>query len=94
MNRTYTAVLRSEPEGGFTVFVPALRGCVTYGKDVPDALRAATEAIECYLLGLQDLGEKIPVEGKELTLLRSEMAGALLPFRVAVEIPQEVAEVA
>jgi predicted RNase H-like HicB family nuclease len=64
MKRTYTVILRSEPEGGFTAVVPALRGCVTYGEDLPEALRMAQEAIECCVLGMQDMGETPPVEGQ------------------------------
>ena len=30
----YTAVFQKEPEGGYTVFVPMLPGCVSYGKDL------------------------------------------------------------
>ena len=33
----YNIVLRSESEGGFTVIVPALPGCVTYGKNLVEA---------------------------------------------------------
>lgn len=27
----YRELLREEPEGGFTVFVPSLNGCIAYG---------------------------------------------------------------
>ena len=73
MKRTYTVLLRAEPEGGFTVLVPALPGCISYGEDLPDALRMAQQAMECHLLGLQDLGERPPVEGANL------LAAAELP---------------
>ena len=43
---SYTIQLRPEPEGGFTVLVPALPEIVTYGIDEADALRMAHEAIE------------------------------------------------
>jgi predicted RNase H-like HicB family nuclease len=29
----YNVIFRPEPEGGFTVIVPSLFGCVTYGRD-------------------------------------------------------------
>lgn len=45
----YTAVFQKEPEGGYTVIIPALKGCVTYGKSVETASDAAKEAIESYL---------------------------------------------
>jgi antitoxin HicB len=56
--RTYTVVLRPEPEGGFTVRVPALPEIVTYGED--EALAMAKEAIELCLLSRSELGEDIP----------------------------------
>ena len=42
----FDIVLRPEPEGGFTVRVPALPEIVTYGDDEDEALAMATEAIE------------------------------------------------
>ena len=34
-----------EPEGGYTVTVPSLPGCVTYGKTFEEALDMAQDAI-------------------------------------------------
>lgn len=56
----YTAVFQKEPEGGYTVIVPALSGCVTYGKTIEKATKAAQEAIESYLGSLAKDGEKAP----------------------------------
>jgi len=53
MKDAYTVVLRTEPEGGYTVLVPALSGCVTYGETLAEALRMAEDAIACYLEGVQ-----------------------------------------
>ena len=60
MDKTYTIVLRPEPEGGFTVRVPALPEIVTYGEDEDEALAMAKEAIELCLLDRSDRGEDIP----------------------------------
>ncbi len=50
MNRlTYRIMLREEPEGGYTVLVPSLPGCITYGKDINEAYSMAKEAILAYL---------------------------------------------
>nr|MBC8205458.1 type II toxin-antitoxin system HicB family antitoxin [FCB group bacterium] len=57
---SYKIHLRKEPEGGYTVIVPSLSGCITYGKDIDEALKMAKEAIELYIEGLKDLGEEIP----------------------------------
>lgn len=53
-------IFRSEPEGGFTVLVPALPGCVTYGKDLSEARQMAHEAITLYLEDMLAEGEKLP----------------------------------
>jgi len=65
MKRTtfnYTTLFHKEPEGGYTVTVPLLPGCVTYGKDLPEAKKMAKEAIELYLESLEEHGEEIPTE--------------------------------
>jgi predicted RNase H-like HicB family nuclease len=47
--RTYRIILTQDPEGGYTVVVPALPGCITYGDNVNHAIDMAKEAIEGYL---------------------------------------------
>ena len=59
---TYRIHLEPEPEGGFTVTVPALPGCVTWGENYDHALAMAQEAIEGYLEVLVDDGIAIPEE--------------------------------
>ena len=49
MNKTYKINLRKEDEGGYTVFVPSLPGCITYGETVDEAIDMAKEAIELYI---------------------------------------------
>lgn len=56
----YTVVYQKEPEGGYTVIVPALAGCITYGKDLETAKKMAKEAIELYLESLREHNEDIP----------------------------------
>jgi len=56
---TYTVVLERERDGGFSVHVPALKGCHTQGDDLPEALDMARDAIECYLGSLVKHGEPI-----------------------------------
>ena len=49
----YTVVFQKEPEGGYTAFAPLLPGCVTYGKDLPEAKKMAKEAIGIYIESLE-----------------------------------------
>ncbi len=58
--RTYSVVLRPEPEGGFTVLVPLFPEIVSYGEDETEALAMAKEAIELAIEHRASLGEEIP----------------------------------
>lgn len=42
-------VLEPSDEGGYTVYVPALPGCISEGENVDEALKNIKEAIELYL---------------------------------------------
>ena len=59
---TYKVLLRKEPEGGFTVFVPALEGCITYGETLEEAQKNAREAVELYLESLEEDKKTFPIE--------------------------------
>ncbi|MBI5779349.1 MAG: type II toxin-antitoxin system HicB family antitoxin [Planctomycetes bacterium] len=56
---SYRILLRPEPEGGYTVMVPALAGCITYGKNVAEAKKMALDAIKAYLHSLRKHSEPI-----------------------------------
>jgi len=58
----FRVLLKKEPEGGFTVFVPSLPGCITYGDTVDESIANAKEAIELYIESLKAHGEEIPTE--------------------------------
>jgi predicted RNase H-like HicB family nuclease len=47
-------VLEPSDEGGFTVFVPALPGCISEGETEQEALANIHEAIELYLEPVED----------------------------------------
>ena len=60
MQLTYKILLHKEPEGPYTVTVPALPGCITFGETVEHSIQMAKEAIELYIEELQERGEEIP----------------------------------
>ena len=63
MTRRYTVVLEPDlEEGGFTVTVPTLPGCVTEGDTIEEALENARDAIRSLLAYLKDSGKPIPEE--------------------------------
>lgn len=76
----YRVLLRPEPEGGFTVTVPSLPGCITYGADVDEAITMAREAIELYVESLVAHGEEVPNEEGTLeyalAVSHAEIAGS------------------
>ena len=59
----YRILLRKELEGGYTVTVPSLPGCVTYGDTLEEAKEKAKEAIELYVESLKEHGEKKTKKG-------------------------------
>jgi predicted RNase H-like HicB family nuclease len=61
---------QEEPEGGYTVTVPALPGCVSYGKTFEEALEMAKDAMGGWLAVAQEEGVDIPEP-----FLKIEIAG-------------------
>ena len=57
---SYQIDLVPEPEGGYTVLVPSLAGCVSYGATVEEATANAREAIRLHLANLRAHREPIP----------------------------------
>ena len=63
---TYRVVFHPEPEGGFTVTVPSLPGCITYGRTLEEAKTMAREAIELYIESLKENGEEVRDDAESL----------------------------
>jgi len=60
-------MLEEQDEGGFTVHVPALPGCISEGDTMEEAVRNIREAIELYLeTDLNDINEKGKVINLEI----------------------------
>ena len=57
----YTVVIYPD-EGAYSVVVPALPGCVTWGNTLDEAVASAREAIEGHLAALRDTGQDVPEE--------------------------------
>ena len=62
----YNIMLRPEPEAGFTAIVPALPGCVTYGRTLAEARTMAKDAISGYIESLKKHKEPIPTDDETL----------------------------
>ncbi|HAH05631.1 MAG TPA: type II toxin-antitoxin system HicB family antitoxin [Elusimicrobia bacterium] len=60
-----TAILESQPEGGYTAWIPMLPGCVSEGETVREAKKNLLDALHGYLL---------VANKRSLTLTRSKDA--------------------
>ena len=59
----YTIILDPDPdEGGYTVTVPALPGCVTQGETIEEAIVMAKDAIRLFIETLIAEGQPVPLE--------------------------------
>ena len=56
---SHNIIFRPEPEGGFTVIVSSLPGCITYGKNLQEAKEMAIDAIKGYIISLKKHKEYI-----------------------------------
>lgn len=56
----FQALLTPEEEGGYSVEIPDLPGCFTYGDDYMDATFMAADAAKTYVASLLAHGEKVP----------------------------------
>jgi predicted RNase H-like HicB family nuclease len=65
----FKVVLEESDEGGYTVYVPSLPGCISEGRTKEDALKNIQEAIQLYLEPVEDdwiLDEKDLVQEIEI----------------------------
>lgn len=73
--RKYTIVLEPDiEEGGYTVFVPALPGCITQGETIAECIERAQEAIAGYIESLEAHGEPVPEEKERPQAITIEVA--------------------
>ena len=57
-------MLEPQEEGGFTVYVPSLPGCISQGETKEQAIKNIKEAIELYLEA--DVNELVEYEGEHI----------------------------
>ena len=58
--------LQTEPEGGYTVSVPSLPGCISYGKTFEEAIDMIKDAMEGWLAVAKEEGLPIPEQLKTI----------------------------
>jgi len=64
-------ILEPSEDGGYTVYVPSLPGCISEGNTKEEALRNIKEAIELYLEPVEDDGLAFEYEKAEVVELRA-----------------------
>jgi len=65
----YNLVFTKEPEGGYTVEVVELPGCVSYGETLEEAKENIKDAIKWYLVSLKKHKEAIPSQQRFISSL-------------------------
>ena len=56
----YPAIFTPDKDGGFTVEVPDLPGCVTEGDDIEESISMAQDAASGWILGELKEGNSVP----------------------------------
>ena len=62
--------LQSEPEGGYTISVPSLPGCISYGSTFEEAMEMIKDAIAGWLAVASEEGLPIPEQFEAIQLAR------------------------
>ncbi len=60
--------LQSEPEGGYTISVPSLPGCISYGSTFEEAIEMIKDAIAGWLAVAREEGLAIPEQFETINL--------------------------
>ncbi|HSW57924.1 MAG TPA: type II toxin-antitoxin system HicB family antitoxin [Dehalococcoidales bacterium] len=65
----FKVVLEPQEEGGYTVYVPSLPGCVSQGETIQEAMTNIKEAIELYLESFKERKLSLPrIEEREVAV--------------------------
>ncbi len=66
MLRRFKVIIEPESEGGYSVHVPVLPGCVSQGETIEEAVTNIKEALELYLWSLKD--DKLPIPDSDVDI--------------------------
>jgi predicted RNase H-like HicB family nuclease len=73
MSSRYTVLIYPD-DGAYSVTVPALPGCVTWGQTLDEAVASARDAIEGHLAALRETGQEVPEEDASPIVLTVDLA--------------------
>jgi predicted RNase H-like HicB family nuclease len=63
--------LQPEPERGYTVTVPSLPGCISYGKSFEEAMTMIKDAMEGWITVAREEGIPLPEQFEAVRLARN-----------------------
>lgn len=63
--------LEPEKEGGFTITVPSLPGCISYGKTIEEALEKIKDAMSGWVQVAKEEGIDVPSEIEKAVFVHS-----------------------
>lgn len=80
MKLVYPAIFKKNKEKGYTVTFPDLKGCVTFGNDLADAIIMGSDAASGWVLDELEDGKKIPKASdiKDIKLENGEFINLLV----------------
>jgi len=74
MARYSIVLIPNSPDAGYTVTVPALPGCITYGQDRDEAVVQAKQAILGFIEAMEEAGETVPEESSPVEVVFVDIA--------------------
>jgi len=74
---TYDVIFEEQPDGGFTVTVPSLPGCISEGDTFEEAKESIADAIKLYVEDLDADGEDIPEDSRNIFMGQVQIGNPL-----------------
>lgn len=74
----YDVIFEEQPDGGYTVTVPSLAGCISEGDTFEQAKENITDAIKLYLEDLNADGEEIPSRSSNIFVGQVSVSNPLI----------------
>ena len=74
----YDVIFEEQPDGGYTITVPSLSGCISEGDTFEQAKENITDAIKLYLEDLDADGEEIPVRNSNIFVGQVSVSNPLI----------------
>jgi predicted RNase H-like HicB family nuclease len=81
-NITYRVIIEPDEKGTYHAYVPALRGCHTWGESIEEARENIKDAMDVYIRSLIADGEEVP-EDKGVELFETISFKNLIPAKNA-----------